>query len=192
MGPLLKALLVEIVASAGGRRVTPRMVADIAEGATAENLQFLLRVLEFCTAAEVVGGKHVEMMMNAVTGCKLDAPPGNVMQMGPQGKIHEALQKWAAKYGPVFKYFLGRRPCIVITDPDLVRQICVKRFIDYHDRSVPTLENGAACDNHFQNSGILFSRGKYWLGIRTACEPLFHSAALASYAPMMNQAIDEL
>ena len=93
----------------------------------------------------------------------------------------------------------------------------------------PTLENGAACDNHFQNSGILFSRwaqrwlllpapglplqrsfhacmcpryppllrllarrGKYWLGIRTACEPLFHSAALASYAPMMNQAIDEL
>lgn len=106
-------------------------------------------------------------------------PAGNVMQMGPQGKIHEALQKWAAKYGPVFKYFLGRRPCIVITgeapraarcgllprpgasaasytgavlprrttpagagpaarsaDPDLVRQICVKRFIDYHDRSV--------------------------------------------------------
>ena len=76
MVPLLKALLVEIVASAGGRRVTPRMVADIAEGATAENLQFLLRVLEFCAAAEVVGGKHVEMMMNAVTGCKLDAPPG--------------------------------------------------------------------------------------------------------------------
>ena len=96
------------------------------------------------------------------------------MQMGPQGKIHEALQKWAAEYGSVFKYFLGRRPCIVITgeapgaarcgllprpgasarlcrprappllvpdpllaaDPDLVRQICVKRFIDYHDRSL--------------------------------------------------------
>ncbi|EFN55197.1 hypothetical protein CHLNCDRAFT_134405 [Chlorella variabilis] len=114
------------------------------------------------------------------------------MQMGPQGKIHEALQKWAAEYGSVFKYFLGRRPCIVITDPDLVRQICVKRFIDYHDRSLPALEMGAACDNHFQNSGILFARGKYWLGIRTACEPLFHSAALASYAPMMNQAIDEL
>ncbi|EFN60148.1 hypothetical protein CHLNCDRAFT_133573 [Chlorella variabilis] len=66
----------EIVASAGGRRVTPRMVADISEGATAENLQFLLRVLEFLAAAEVVGGKHVEMMMNAVTGCKLDAPSG--------------------------------------------------------------------------------------------------------------------
>lgn len=35
-------------------------------------------------------------------------------------------------------------------------------------------------------------RGKYWLGIRTACEPLFHSAALASYAPMMNAAVDRL
>jgi hypothetical protein len=35
-------------------------------------------------------------------------------------------------------------------------------------------------------------RGKYWLGIRTACEPLFHSTALASYAPMMNEAITQL
>jgi len=46
-------------------------------------------------------------------------------------------------------------------------------------------------------SALLFThlsecRGKFWLGIRTACEPLFHSAALASYAPMMNAAADQL
>jgi hypothetical protein len=54
---------------------------------------------------------------------------------------------------------------------------------------------------HDQNSHELGSspqratplrRGKYWLGIRTACEPLFHSTALASYAPMMNEAINQL
>lgn len=34
--------------------------------------------------------------------------------------------------------------------------------------------------------------GKHWLSIRTACEPLFHSAALEGYAPMMNAATDAL
>ncbi|KAL4858882.1 Cytochrome P450 3A12 [Chlorella vulgaris] len=117
---------------------------------------------------------------------------GNVLQMGPPGKSHDAMQRWATEYGPVYRYFLGRRPCVVISDPELVRQVSVKRFINYHDRSLPLLQFGSACDSMFQNSGILFARGKYWLGIRTACEPLFHTAALASYAPMMNRAVDQL
>lgn len=29
-------------------------------------------------------------------------------------------------------------------------------------------------------------RGKYWSGMRAACEPLFHRSALESYAPPMN------
>ena len=31
-------------------------------------------------------------------------------------------------------------------------------------------------------------RGKYWTGIRAACEPMFHSQSLSSFAPMMNEA----
>ena len=39
---------------------------------------------------------------------------------------------------------------------------------------------------------VLGCRGKFWAGIRAACEPLFHSDNLRAYAPLMHQAIDGL
>lgn len=35
-------------------------------------------------------------------------------------------------------------------------------------------------------------RGKYWAGVRAACEPLFHSGPLASYIPVMDSAAKTL
>ena len=35
-------------------------------------------------------------------------------------------------------------------------------------------------------------RGKYWSGIRAACEPLFHSQQLRTYAPVVNKAVDAM
>jgi hypothetical protein len=35
--------------------------------------------------------------------------------MGPPGKSHDDMQRWATEYGPVYRYFLGRRPCVVIS-----------------------------------------------------------------------------
>ena len=35
-------------------------------------------------------------------------------------------------------------------------------------------------------------RGKYWTGIRAACEPMFHTQSLSSFAPMMNDAAAKL
>ncbi|KAL4428351.1 hypothetical protein ABPG75_002440 [Micractinium tetrahymenae] len=113
-------------------------------------------------------------------------------QLGDFGKSHERQQQWAAKYGPCYRYFLGRQPCVVLSDPELVRQVAVKRFMSFHDRPQSAIRNGGVRDALFQDSGILFATGRYWLGIRTACEPLFHSAALSAYAPMMHECIDQL
>ena len=35
-------------------------------------------------------------------------------------------------------------------------------------------------------------RGKYWAGIRSACQPLFHSSSLASFAPLMTASAQKL
>ncbi len=35
-------------------------------------------------------------------------------------------------------------------------------------------------------------RGKYWTGIRAACEPMFHTQTLSSFAPLMNDAAAKL
>ena len=35
-------------------------------------------------------------------------------------------------------------------------------------------------------------RGKYWAGIRAACEPVFHSDKLQTYVPVANKAMSSL
>ena len=40
--------------------------------------------------------------------------------------------------------------------------------------------------------GELCHRGKFWSTIRAATDPLFHAQALASYAPVMHSAIEQL
>ena len=35
-------------------------------------------------------------------------------------------------------------------------------------------------------------RGKYWTGLRSACEPMFHTSSLTSFAPLMNAAAQKL
>ncbi len=35
-------------------------------------------------------------------------------------------------------------------------------------------------------------RGKYWAGLRSACQPLFHSSSLATFAPTMTAAAQKL
>ena len=35
-------------------------------------------------------------------------------------------------------------------------------------------------------------RGRYWTGLRAACEPVFHSDKLQTYAPIANKAMSSL
>ncbi len=41
-------------------------------------------------------------------------PPRNVMQIAKAGGMHNALLRWAADFGPVCKFFLGRHTVVVI------------------------------------------------------------------------------
>jgi hypothetical protein len=40
---------------------------------------------------------------------------GNSLQLGKPGKMYEAMTRWAKHHGPVYKMFLGRRACIVVS-----------------------------------------------------------------------------
>lgn len=35
-------------------------------------------------------------------------------------------------------------------------------------------------------------RGRYWAGVRAACEPVFHSDKLQTYVPITNRALTRL
>lgn len=118
---------------------------------------------------------------------------GNMREVGKEG-LHNLLPQWAETYGPVYKFFFGRFPFVVINDPELVRQVCVKNFMQFHDRQYNLIHQGGT--NQEANCtflyGILSAKGKYWAGLRSSVEPVFHSQQLIRYAPMMNEAAEKL
>ena len=41
------------------------------------------------------------------------------------------------------------------------------------------------------HSNIMWAKGKLWSSVRSACEPLFHTSSLKSYAPLIHESIDQ-
>lgn len=107
--------------------------------------------------------------------------------------LYICYQRWAQQYGPIFLVFFGKNPTVVLTDPDLIRQVAVKYFAKFHDRpSFVAMPRGNNKRLVAIRSGLLVSKGGYWGSLRAALSPLFHSSALASYSPIFNHSAEKL
>ncbi|KAL4451808.1 hypothetical protein ABPG75_007470 [Micractinium tetrahymenae] len=101
--------------------------------------------------------------------------------------IYLCYEEWARKYGGIFLIFFGKNPTVVLSAPELIRQVAVKHFAKFHDRpSFVAFPSGNNKRLVALRSGLLVSRGGYWGSLRAALTPLFHSAALASYSRIFN------
>ena len=57
-----------------------------------------------------------------------------------KGKIHLQMDEYYKKYGHVFSMFIfGNTPSIVISDPEMIKDIFVKEFGSFADRPVSTV-----------------------------------------------------
>lgn len=117
---------------------------------------------------------------------------GGLDQLNVPFDSHTVINKWARQYGPLFKMFVGHTPVIIITDPDLVKQIGTKSFMKFHNRPQPIMRFHHGNQTEFEEAGMLFAKHKFWAGIRATCEPLFHSRMLRAHAPLINQAASGL
>uniref|UniRef100_V5HG78 Putative cytochrome n=1 Tax=Ixodes ricinus TaxID=34613 RepID=V5HG78_IXORI len=73
----------------------------------------------------------------------------------------QVMQQWIDRYGKVFGFFMAEKPCMVVTDLDLVRQIFVKEAHTFIDRAQVVLEVEPF------NSSLAFLRGEEWKKVRT-------------------------
>lgn len=100
-------------------------------------------------------------------------------------QFHIQQLQWMSEYGPIYRYFLGPMPMVVITDPALAKEVCITRFNDFHDRFTLTPTEQTPLT-------MIFGKGNYWKGIRSAVIPLFHTDKLSSYTPLVNRCLDSL
>jgi hypothetical protein len=51
---------------------------------------------------------------------------GNALQL-PNTRLHLALERWARRHGPVFRFAIGSRPIVAFAEPDAINAILRER-----------------------------------------------------------------
>nr|XP_012302931.1 thromboxane-A synthase isoform X1 [Aotus nancymaae] len=89
-------------------------------------------------------------------------------------------------YGPLCGYYLGRRMFIVISEPDMIKQVLVENFSNFTNRMASGLEFKSVADS------VLFLRDKRWEEVRGTLMSVFSPEKLNEMAPLISQACDLL
>ncbi|XP_054548700.1 thromboxane-A synthase [Talpa occidentalis] len=89
-------------------------------------------------------------------------------------------------YGPLCGYYLGRRMYIVISEPDMIKQVLVENFSNFTNRMASGLESKPVADS------ILFLRDKRWEEVRSVLTSAFSPEKLNEMIPLISQACDLL
>lgn len=91
------------------------------------------------------------------------------------------FEKWSRIYGPIFTIWVGRRPTIVISDPNVAVDLLEKRSIKYSSRPRFVVMG----ELYWDNAGILVQPyGKEWQTRRRMLHQALNPSALRLYKPV--------
>ncbi|XP_074533734.1 thromboxane-A synthase [Halichoeres trimaculatus] len=109
---------------------------------------------------------------------------GNIF-MFRQG-FFEPMKEIIRTHGRVCGYYLGRRPVVVIADPDMLRQVMVREFSSFPNRMAFRFATKPMTDC------LLMLRNEHWKRVRSILTPSFSAAKMKEMVPLINTAIDAL
>nr|XP_020020896.1 thromboxane-A synthase [Castor canadensis] len=98
----------------------------------------------------------------------------------------ESQMELRKRYGRLCGYYLGRRMYIVVSEPDMMKQVLVEKFSNFTNRLASGLEPKPVADS------ILFLRDKRWEEVRGILTSAFSPAKLMEMTPLISQACDLL
>lgn len=88
---------------------------------------------------------------------------------------------------PAFGIFFMSRPTLVITDPDLVKDILVKSFESFHDHGFYVNEKADPLSKN-----LFFSNGQQWKELRAKLSPTFTSGRMKLMFPIVTTKADRM
>ncbi|XP_054161133.1 uncharacterized protein LOC128959218 [Oppia nitens] len=94
------------------------------------------------------------------------------------------------KYGHIYGYFDGNLPVLMIGNPNLIKQICMKDWPNFVNRSsqavISTRQHPILCHN------VDEAEGRDWKRIRSIMSSAFTSAKIRSMVPKVRQCLKQL
>lgn len=97
---------------------------------------------------------------------------------GPDVFIH-----LARKYGPIYRFNIGRQPLVIIADADLCREVGIKKFKQFSNRSIPS----PIASSPLHQKGLFFTRDSRWSSMRGAIQPLYQTGRISNLLPVMER-----
>ncbi|XP_047335714.1 cytochrome P450 76T24-like [Impatiens glandulifera] len=113
---------------------------------------------------------------------------GNLFQVGP--KPHVSFARLAKKYGPIMSLRLGSVTSVVVSSPEIAREILQKHDDVFCERAIPDAAKGQA---NFHISMVWLPAGNRWRMLRQAMHNhLAHKHKLDSLVDLRHKAAREL
>lgn len=93
--------------------------------------------------------------------------------------------EYVQKYGKVYGTYEYNEPRLVIADPEIMRQICIKDFEVFQDHN-------SREDNEYQRSFLFFLKGDHWKRVRAMMTPTFTSGKIKRMFRLLDGCANDL
>ncbi|XP_038973453.1 geraniol 8-hydroxylase-like [Phoenix dactylifera] len=113
---------------------------------------------------------------------------GSLLQLG--NKPHQSLARLAKTYGPLMSLRLGQVTTIVVSSPEIAREVLQKKDAAFSSRSIP---DAVRALGHADISIPWLPPAKQWRSLRRICNTeLFNSQTLDAHQSLRRQKVQEL
>lgn len=101
------------------------------------------------------------------------------------GELNKVALRNYKRYGRIYGSYQGLIPSLVVSDPDVLREICVKDFKSFVNKSDDKVSGNTLWDQM-----VLHQQNEEWKHTRSSLSPMFTTAKLKSMVPKMTKTMD--
>ncbi|KAH9513224.1 hypothetical protein Btru_034410 [Bulinus truncatus] len=103
--------------------------------------------------------------------------------------LYKKHQEWKDKYGATYGYYEGPTPVLVTSDVNILEEVFVKQFNNFHARKLWPVQVDPDND---EDVHMFFARGRRWKRLRGVVNPAFSASKIRKMTPTVNECINHL